>query len=136
MWNSVSRRNVPNAPAMTVMAPTAACARLWRRKAVRYMIAPILFHVAYTVYTQEMKHLKGTRWRFFMNRSILIFFYCWSFAVYVIGWTEKGVASLRVINPGHAFPFYFPVPGEYSWVFYLNTIMFAVSLAVSYRCPP
>ncbi|MEW4223827.1 EAL domain-containing protein [Rossellomorea marisflavi] len=96
------------------------------------MIAPILFHVAYTVYTQEMKHLKGTRWRFFMNRSILIFFYCWSFAVYVIGWTEKGVASLRVINPGHAFPFYFPVPGEYSWVFYLNTIMFAVSLAVSY----
>ncbi|WP_064093115.1 putative bifunctional diguanylate cyclase/phosphodiesterase [Rossellomorea aquimaris] len=104
--------------------------RLFRLGSI--MVTPTLFYVAYIIVQEEFLDFRKSKWRFIMNRKSIIFFYTWSFVVYLVGWSNNGIHDLKLINTDQFFSFYFPVYGSLSWVFHTNVLLFGLSIIVSF----
>lgn len=96
------------------------------------MLSPTLFFVAYIIIQEELPNFKQSRWRWIMNKKNVAIFYLWSLIVYFVGWSEKGIRSLKVITPDESFHFYFPVYGSLSWVFHINVMLFTISIILCF----
>lgn len=95
------------------------------------MITPTLFYVAYTIVQEMLADDLKKKWRFLVNRSTVLLFYAMTFLVYIIGWSDKGVSGLEVIQKGSTI-FYFPVYGELSWFFHSNVLLFIFSMIICF----
>ncbi|QYR23613.1 EAL domain-containing protein [Paenibacillus sp. sptzw28] len=102
------------------------------------MLSPSLLYVSYVIYNElvDRKKLSG-RWRWFINRRMIIAFLIWSLIVYVLGWTTQGIIGLNLVQIQHSESFLFPVYGAYSWLFNVSFplffISFGICLAISRR---
>ncbi|WP_052504493.1 putative bifunctional diguanylate cyclase/phosphodiesterase [Rossellomorea aquimaris] len=96
------------------------------------LVSPTLYYVAYTIYQEEFPNFKRSKWRFVMNKYSVLFFYIWSFIVYLVGWSKHGIDKLILIKPKGSFEFYFPIYGELSWVFHTNVFLFGLSMILSF----
>ncbi|WP_175990179.1 EAL domain-containing protein [Bacillus sp. Marseille-Q1617] len=97
------------------------------------MVSPTLFFVAFIIYQEELANFQNSKWNYLMNKKVVIFYYICSFAVYLIGWSHKGIHSYRLIEPVNAPAFHFPVYGSLSWVFQANVLLFIISIVVCIR---
>ena len=95
------------------------------------MITPTLFYIAYIIVQDMLTDDFKKKWRFLVNRTTVLLLYALSLFVYVIGWNEKSISGLELIQNG-ANPFYFPIYGEYWWIFYSNVLLFIVSMTICF----
>lgn len=96
------------------------------------LLTPALFNVAYMIVKEEFSNFHQSKWRYIMNKQNLFLFYLWSIFVYLVGWSEKGIDSLKIIQPSEAFHFYFPTYGSLSWIFHSNVLLFAISIIICF----
>jgi diguanylate cyclase (GGDEF)-like protein/PAS domain S-box-containing protein len=97
------------------------------------MVSPTLFFVAFVIYQEELSNFRNSKWNYLMNKKVVILYYICSFAVYLIGWSPKGIHSYRLIDPVYAPSYYFPVYGSLSWVFNANVFLFIISIVICIR---
>lgn len=94
------------------------------------MLPPALFHVAYSIDKEMIKGPLRKGWKVIVNKYVVVLFYFWSFIVYLMGWSKKGIEGLTLIESDHYASFYFPIYGSHSWAFHSNVALFAVGIIV------
>ena len=85
------------------------------------MVAPMIFYIGYTIVEEVLSEEDSKKWRIIFNRKFVFLSFFLAIVAYIIGWTNKGVAGLELMQKGSNV-FYFPIDGELSWVF--NSILF------------
>ena len=95
------------------------------------MVTPTIFHIGYTIVQEELSDDLKKRWSNLVNRKTLLLFYACSLFVYIIGWSDKGIKGLELIQM-RIDAFYFPVYGELSWIFSSNVLLFIVSMIICF----
>ena len=93
------------------------------------MITPTLFYIGYTIVQDTLPMDLKKKWKFLVNRTTVLLFYGMALVVYLIGWSDKGVSRIELIQMGSNI-FYFPVYGELSWTFNSNLILFIVGMPI------
>ncbi|MHA6259285.1 putative bifunctional diguanylate cyclase/phosphodiesterase [Sporosarcina sp. CAU 1771] len=84
------------------------------------MLTPTLFYLAYSIAINNFSFGLETKWRFVVNKYVLVSLYIWGLFVYLIGWTSSGVKELVFIETIGGSGFLFPIYGSLSWIFTLN----------------
>ncbi|GIN89475.1 hypothetical protein J6TS1_23680 [Siminovitchia terrae] len=92
------------------------------------MLSPALFHFAYSIEKELVTDDLGVGWKLFVNKYVVFLFYVWSFIVYLMGWSKKGIEEIILIETGSHAGFYFPIYGTHSWAFHSNVALFVVSI--------
>ncbi|VEF47945.1 diguanylate cyclase/phosphodiesterase [Bacillus freudenreichii] len=92
------------------------------------MLPPALFHVAYAIDKEMIKDPLEKGWKLLVNKYVVSVFYFWSFTVYLVGWSTKGIEEIILIESDKHSSFYFPVYGTLSWVFHSNVALFVVGI--------
>ena len=95
------------------------------------MLTPAIFHIGYTIVQEILPEELQKKWLPLVNRTTVAIFYGVAFLVYIIGWSKKGIRDLELLQIGSN-PFYFPVYGELSWIFYSNVLLFLVSMTTCF----
>lgn len=103
--------------------------RLFRFGSV--MVTPTIFYVAYTIFQEHLPDHKKQKWKIIVNKTTLLLFYGLAFLVYAVGWSDKGISSLKIMQYGTS-TFYFPIYGELSWIFYINVILFVICMIICF----
>ena len=93
------------------------------------MIPPTIFYIGYGIVQETLPMNLKKKWQFLVNRTTVLLLYGVAFVVYLIGWSDKGVSKIELIQIGSNL-FYFPVYGELSWTFYSNLLFFVVSMPI------
>lgn len=96
------------------------------------MLTPTLFYVAYVIANKLSKDAQENSRRYIINRYFVILFYIWSTVVYIVGWSDKGIQKLVLIESSIYSSFLFPTYGSFSWVFHSNVGLFIVGICASY----
>ncbi len=87
------------------------------------MVTPTIFHIGYTIVQGELSDELKKRWSTLVNRKTLRLVYAYSLFVYLIGWSDKGIKGLKLVQIGNS-EFYFPINGELSWIYNSNIVLF------------
>ena len=95
------------------------------------MVTPTIFYVGYTIVQETLPIEFKKKWCFLVNRTTVLLSYALAILVYIIGWTDKGVSGLELIQIGSNI-FYFPIGGELSWIFNFNVLFFAVNMVICF----
>jgi len=95
------------------------------------MITPTIFYVGYTIVQETFSNDLKKKWRFLVNRATVLLLYSLSLVAYIVGWSDKGISGLELIQIGSHI-FYFPIYGELSWVFNSNILLFIVSMIICF----
>ena len=95
------------------------------------MVTPTVFHVGYTIVQEELSDALKKRWSKLVNRKTLLLFYAYSLFVYIIGWSDKGIKGLELVQIEKD-EFYFPVNGELSWIYSSNVLFFIFSMIICF----
>ncbi|AOV08732.1 EAL domain-containing protein [Sporosarcina ureilytica] len=93
------------------------------------MITPTIFYIGYTIVQDILPKDLAKKWRLFINRPTVLLFYGIAFFVYIIGWSEKAIKRIELMNIGSSI-FYFPVYGDLSWIFIFNIMLSIVSMTI------
>ena len=95
------------------------------------MVTPTVFHIGYTIVQEELPDALKKRWSKLVNRKTLLLFYAYSLFVYIIGWSDKGIKGLELVQIEKDV-FYFPVNGELSWIYNSNVLLFIFSMIICF----
>ena len=95
------------------------------------MVTPTIFHIGYTIVQEELSDALKKRWSKLVNRKTLLLFYAYSLFVYIIGWSDKGIKGLELVQIEKDV-FYFPVNGELSWIYNSNVLFFIFSMIICF----
>jgi len=95
------------------------------------LLTPTLFYVAYIVVNEHLPQMGDTKWKYVMNNRVVLAFYAWGLFAYIVGWSERGISGLTLMEPNAWNSFYFPEYGSLSWVFTTNIILFVFCTVVT-----
>ncbi|WP_052353858.1 putative bifunctional diguanylate cyclase/phosphodiesterase [Neobacillus jeddahensis] len=97
------------------------------------LLAPTLFTIIYVAINQTSDLLESRILKYVMTKQMIIILYSCSLFVYLIGWGEKGITSFEwVKSVGLAkISFFYPIYGEWSWLFILNLLLFIIIIVMS-----
>nr|WP_295973490.1 EAL domain-containing protein [uncultured Bacillus sp.] len=103
--------------------------RLFRFGSV--MITPTIFYVAYATVQEHLSEEAKKKWVRLVNRKTLFLFYGLALVTYALGWSEKGISHLEVLQYGTS-KFYFPVEGDLSWLFSFDVLLFVFCMTICF----
>ncbi|WP_162212717.1 sensor domain-containing protein [Lysinibacillus contaminans] len=95
------------------------------------MVTPTIFYVGYTIVQEILANEFKKKWSFLVNRTTVLLSYALALLVYIIGWSDKGVSGLELIQIGSNI-FYYPVNGDLSWIFNSNILFFVVNMIICF----
>ena len=95
------------------------------------MVTPTILYIGYTIVQDMLPNELKNKWRFLVNRTTVLLSYAFASLVYIIGWTDKGVKGLKLIDFDSNI-FYFPVNGELSWIYNFNVLFFVVNMILCF----
>ena len=95
------------------------------------MLTPTILYIGYTIVQEMLTDELKAKWRFVVNRTTVFFSYVLASLVYIIGWTDKGIAGLELMEFDSNL-FYFPINGELSWIFNSNIFFFVVNMIICF----
>ncbi|MEK4627395.1 EAL domain-containing protein [Solibacillus sp. FSL R7-0682] len=95
------------------------------------MVTPAIVYIGYIIVQEMLPEKERKKWRFIVNRTTVILSFVLALVAYIIGWSDKGVSGLQLIQSGTNL-FYFPIDGELSWVITANLILFIASIVICF----
>ncbi|WP_066051234.1 EAL domain-containing protein [Robertmurraya korlensis] len=97
------------------------------------MLAPTLFAVI-CIATNKTQVAESKVVNYAVNNVTVIALFIWSLFVYLIGWSHKGIQSFELVESKGLIKvsFFYPVYGEWAWIFHLNLILFIVIAIFSF----
>ncbi|WP_254119092.1 PAS domain-containing sensor histidine kinase [Bacillus sp. FJAT-29790] len=96
---------------------------------------PSLFYVVYIILKNNSLSFTNNKYihsltKLFSRKTLLIFF-IWSTVVYILNWTSLGIKGLTIKQIyGSHIDFYFPVYGQFQWIYILHMSSFIVFLFI------
>ncbi|MGE7949271.1 EAL domain-containing protein [Lysinibacillus sp. NPDC093688] len=95
------------------------------------MVTPTILYIGYAIVQEILQDDFKNKWRFLVNRTTVLLSYGMALLVYIIGWSDRGINGLELVQMGSNI-FYYPVNGELSWIFNSNVLFFVVNMIICF----
>lgn len=95
------------------------------------MVTPTILYIGYTIVQEILSDELQKKWCFLVNRLTVFLAYALSVLVYIVGWSDKGIQGLELVQIG-SYAFYFPINGELAWIFNSNVLFFVVNMIICF----
>ncbi|MGE7690088.1 EAL domain-containing protein [Lysinibacillus sp. NPDC097214] len=95
------------------------------------MVTPTILYIGYTIVQEILPDDFKKKWCFLVNRTTVLLSYGMALLVYIIGWSDRGINGLELVQIGSNI-FYYPVNGELSWIFNSYVLFFVVNMIICF----